>query len=401
MTAALGAERPARIGIAMSGGGDSMALALLLSHWAPGAGVALAACSVDHQLRPEAREELALAGAFCVQRAIPQTVRVWDHGAVQGNLQDAARRARYSLLADWAREAGIRHVVLGHTRDDQAETVLMRLARGSGVDGLAAMQTTRESDGVTWLRPMLGLGRDALRELLTRERIAWAEDPSNEDLRFDRIRARQLLATLEGLGITRAGLSDTAAHMARAREVLERNALGTAKRIAQVKAGTVIFEAAELAALPRETHTRLVSAALSWISRNPYRPRYEALMRALEQDTATLHGCLLQRKGASLIVTREPAACQGPCAPDQVWDTRWVVTGPFSADAKIAALGEAGLTLCPDWRGGDLPRAALLASPGVWQGGNLIAAPLAGAPNGFTAKLAAGCDDFYDTLVTH
>lgn len=396
-----GDNLPPRIGIAMSGGGDSMALAGLFQAWAADKPVTLAACAVDHGLRREAAREIDLAAAFCARTGIAFSVRTWSHDTICGNLQAQARRARYGLLADWAREAGTDLIALGHTADDQAETLLLRLARGSGVDGLGAMRPLRRAGGVQWLRPLLGLRRQALRDWLTASGMEWAEDPSNEDPRFDRIKARRLMTALEPLGLSADGLLATAAHMTRAREVLENAAQSAARRIARVVAGSVIFDKDGLAALPEETGTRLVAAALCWISRSPYRPRYDALIRALSQKSATLHGCLMLSRDTRLIVTRELSACGGGVEAASPWDARWRIEGPAPAGARVRALGEDGLRHCPDWRESGLPRQVLLATPALWLDKALIAAPIAGFGAGFEAKLEPGCDDFYASLVTH
>lgn len=402
MQAALGPARPMRIGLALSGGGDSMAMAALAAHWAGTLGVTLHACSVDHGLRPEAADEVELARRFCVDAGISHSVERWDHGRIDGNLQHAARQARYDLLERWAGRNGITHVALGHTQDDQAETLLLRLARGSGVDGLSAMRPARVSHGVTWLRPMLWIGRAELRAFLVTRGIEWADDPSNDDPRFDRIKTRQMMPKLGQLGLTRARIVETAQHMTRARDALNHLAARAADEVViSLEAGTVAFDAAALRSLPDDTITRLVAHALSFVSRAPYRPRYDTLIRALDAPKSTLHGCVMQQGAGRVLISRELNACEGAVEPGATWDGRWDVEGPFETRMQVAALGTAGLSCCADWRETGLPRDALLPTPAVWRGADLIAAPVAGFANGFTARLAMGCDDFNAGLVTH
>ena len=131
--------RPTALGVAVSGGGDSVALLCLMADWAAPREVRLAAATVDHGLRPEAAAEAAGVAALCGRLGLAHATLRWEGWDGRGNLMDAARRARRRLLADWAAEQGLAAVALAHTRDDQAETVLMRLARGAGVDGLSAM----------------------------------------------------------------------------------------------------------------------------------------------------------------------------------------------------------------------------------------------------------------------
>ncbi len=163
--AAFGETPPRRIGIAVSGGGDSTALLLSLARGFAETGVTLHAATVDHGLRPEAAAEARAAAGQAADLGISHDTLRWQGWDGAGNLQDQARRARYALLSDWARGQGIPTVALGHTSDDRAETVLMRLGRAAGVDGLAAMHRERWVDGIRFLRPMLSLTREDLREL--------------------------------------------------------------------------------------------------------------------------------------------------------------------------------------------------------------------------------------------
>ena len=157
------------IGVALSGGGDSTALL----HLCLTAGFAVEAVTVDHRLRPESAAEAAAVGDWCRALGVRHEVRVWEHGAVSGNLMDAARRARMGLICDWAKARGIGVVALGHTRDDQAETVLMGLARAAGIGGLSGMRREFDQGGVRVHRPLLAAGREELREWL-RGRRRWS-----------------------------------------------------------------------------------------------------------------------------------------------------------------------------------------------------------------------------------
>mgnify|MGYP005842379077 CR=1 FL=1 len=396
---------PERLGVAVSGGGDSTALLLLARDWARSHGVALAAVTVDHGLRPEATQEARGVAEVCAGLGIAHEVLRWDGWSGAGNLQAEARAARYRLMAGWARETGVTAIALGHTMDDQAETVLLRLARGSGVDGLSGMAPQRRALGVAWLRPLLGLRRAALRAFLRERGVGWAEDPSNDDPRYDRVRARAALTALASLGIGVAGLVETAARLSEARAALEEAARGAAARIIRVEAGDVLIDAAALRALPGEVRERILAHALCWVASAEYRPRHAALRRLMERALngagGTLHGCLVTAHAGVLRLSREPCAVAGLRVPvAKVWDGRWRLIAPLRQDVApdaprppgmtVAALGEAGLRACPDWRASGLPRATLLASPAVWCGGDLLAAPLAGKGEGWVARLEHG-----------
>src|SRR5262249_13344993 len=189
-------SRP-RVAVAVSGGSDSMALALLAHDWATRRGGEIAALTVDHGLRTEAAAEARQVGRWLRGRGIAHRILRWrpPPGALSGGMQAAARAARYRLLADWGRQRGGLHVALAHQREDQAETVLLRLARGSGLDGLAAMAPIAERAGVRLIRPLLPIPRARLRATLAGAQQSWVDDPSNDDPAHARIRMRRLLPT--------------------------------------------------------------------------------------------------------------------------------------------------------------------------------------------------------------
>ncbi|MEM7517063.1 MAG: tRNA lysidine(34) synthetase TilS, partial [Planctomycetota bacterium] len=205
-------DTPQKLAVAVSGGSDSMALLDLMLWQGREVGFDVRAVTVDHGLRPEAKDEIAHVAAFCQARGIRHDLLTWDGWDGTGNLQSKARKARYALIRTWAARRGVDYVALGHTRDDQAETVLMRLARSSGVDGLAGMPERFERGGLTFIRPLLSQSRDELREYLRHTGIDWCEDPSNEDDSFERVRARKASKVLGDLGVDDRVLTRVAWH---------------------------------------------------------------------------------------------------------------------------------------------------------------------------------------------
>ncbi|MFP4570930.1 tRNA lysidine(34) synthetase TilS [Rhodosalinus sp.] len=393
-------QTPARLGVAVSGGGDSMALLHLARAWARSRDIALHAVTVDHGLRPEAAAEAGFVAAAAAALDVPHTILRWQGWDGRGNLQDAARQARRRLIARWAAGQGIAAVAQGHTLDDQAETVLLRLARGSGVDGLAGMAAVTRTAGVTWLRPLLGERRAELRQWLAASGLSWVEDPSNDDSRFARVRARGLLAELAPLGLDAPRLGRTARAMRRAREVLDNAAVDLAARAAEVTAGAVAIDRTPLAAAPEDTRLRLVAGAIALIGGRPYRPRLDALEGVVATGEGTLAGCRLVTEANRLWIAREAAAAADGSRPGDVWDRRWRVTGP-EPGRRIAALGSAGLLQCAGWRAAGLPQAVLEGSPAVWDGPELIAAPVAGKPAGWHAAPLIGARDLAAQFAAH
>lgn len=392
MRTALRAERPERIGIAVSGGGDSLALLHLMAALAPDEGWHLQVATVDHALRPGSAAEARQVGALCAGLGLAHAVLCWDHGPVRGNLQDAARQARYDLLAGWALAQGLDHVVLAHTRDDQAETFLMGLSRMAGLDGLVGMRPGWSRDGIRFVRPLLAAGRDELRSYLTGLGVGWIDDPSNEDMRFARVRARRVMEGLTPLGLSAGVLDGVMSNLRQAQAALQGITLETAAKIASEPAGMVCFERAAWGALSPELRRRLMIGALMSVSGAAYPPRATALARFLTVAkagrTATLWGCRLLVTTDGLCIVREPRAVEGLRGrPGQAWDRRWRVEGPFAPGMEIRVLGPVGLIQCPKWRETGLPRAALLVSPAVWHDDRLISAPMVAFCNGFSARI--------------
>lgn len=206
----------AALGLAVSGGPDSLAL-LLLAHAAlPGR---IAVASVDHRLRPEAAGEVALVEQVCAERKIPFAALQAD--VPPGNLQAQARRARYAVLGEWAQARGLGALATAHHADDQAETLLLRLNRGSGLSGLAAVRSVSLLDDheLLLLRPLLGWRKAELAEVTARAGIIAAQDPSNANRDFDRVQMRAHLANSDWLDVR--ALATSAAHLAEGWRAIE------------------------------------------------------------------------------------------------------------------------------------------------------------------------------------
>ena len=288
----------------------------------------------------------------------------------------------------------------------------MRLARRSGVDGLAQMEHRFHRAGVRWTRPLLNFGRAVWREYLTRHGIAWAEDPSNADENFERVRARRILETLGPLGIDADVLSEVSHNLWIAKAALNHAVYDAVSTYGAEDRGDLILpgDAPELGKLlPHETEFRMRRAAIRWIAGADYAPRADAMIELdiglRESGTHTLGGCLFKTVAGQEIyerrqrITREYNAVKDITSfTDALWDGRWAMAGPHDAELQVRALGEA-VKDCPDWRETGLPRQSLLASPSIWHGDELIAAPLAGFKNGWEAS-ATGRGSFVESLLS-
>lgn len=379
------------IGLAVSGGGDSVAMMNMAARIIDP--TRLRVVSVNHGLRAEAVAELAQVGAQASRLGIPHVVLDWTWDRT-GNLQAAARDGRWQLMRDWAVETGVGALFLGHTEDDQIETLLLRLARGSGVDGLTAMSALDRRDGMSILRPLLGMSRDALREWLVSQAIQWSDDPSNDDVRFDRVRARQMYAQLETLGLTRKRFLQTADHMRAAQRSLQQAAHEFAQTYVTQDLGDLVFSPEALDLQAEDVPRRVMAEAFSWMATKTYRPRFENMLARVEQvrngEQVTLGGCIMLplSDGGMRLVREASATASSLAACDELWDKRWRIKGPMRDNLRFQALGD-GLNACKDWRQTGVFRLSLLASPSVWHQDTLIAAPLAGLSNGWTAQIVA------------
>lgn len=290
--------------LAVSGGGDSIALMHLAARWAKTrrkpAPVIL---TVDHGLTQGsaalARKVVARAHAL----GLAAHRLTWKGAKPKADIEAAARAARYGLIGAWCARHGIATVYAGHTQDDQAETFLLRLSRGSGLDGLSAMRPLAPfpdpAFGELRLgRPLLGLTRAQLRAWLIGIGEGWSEDPMNGEQRFARVRMRTALAALEEAGLSKSRIADAARHLSRARAALETVSEAVLARACHAEKGMVLLDPAALAAAPREIALRALAATLMQVSGRIYRPRFEALERLFAALTAqkpgggsTLHGC--------------------------------------------------------------------------------------------------------------
>lgn len=378
------------IGVAVSGGGDSLALLLAVHEIAETTGQAVEAMTVDHGLRAEAAEEAEYTRKVCLKLSIPHATARWTGWTGEGNLQDAARQGRYRLIAEWAERRKLASVCIGHTQDDVAETFVMRLGRESGVDGLARMSDSFSRHGVQFLRPMLDVPRRELREYLKRRGVEWCEDPSNESEEFDRVRVRRALDVLKDIGITADNLAAVAENMTQVREVMKDRTADFAERVASEDMGDLVLALDPFKDAPYELRRRLLNDALSWVSPTPYPLRRGALAeldQAIQEGrNFSCNGCLVQVSAKTIRILREFNAVRETVEFAPHWD-RWSLTGPWAMGMKVTALGEPALAGLEDWRSSGVPRQSLMASPAVWKGDQLVAVPLANHGEGWSAHL--------------
>jgi tRNA(Ile)-lysidine synthase len=248
--------------LAVSGGPDSTALLWLAARWRKAAKTKLTAVTVDHGLRKEARREAVAVGKLAKKLGVPHRIVKWTGQKPKSGIQQSARRARYDLLVTAARKAGAGHIITAHTLDDQAETVLMRMARGSGIGGLGGMARRSKLDGLTLVRPFLDLPKARLVATCKAAKIGYADDPSNLDPKFTRARLRPLMALLAAEGLDARRLSGLARRLRRADAAIEAVVERAATQWPEVDGATIV-PGAGFMSLPPEVALRVLGRAVA------------------------------------------------------------------------------------------------------------------------------------------
>jgi tRNA(Ile)-lysidine synthase len=295
---------PARaLVLAVSGGPDSTALLILAARWHANLkrGPKLLAVTVDHGLRPESAREARAAKRLAVRLGVRHRTLRWRGRKPATGVQEAARAARYRLLTAAARAVGARHILVAHTLDDQAETVLIRLFHGSGLSGLAAMARESPLNGLTLLRPLLEIPKARLMATLAAVGTPFVDDPSNCDPRFLRVRVRALMPIIAAEGLTSERLARLAGRLRRADAAIEAAVDHAATTVSVDRgAGRIAFDAAGFASLPEEVALRLLGRAVDRIGiEGPVElGKLEALLEGL------LEGYLAARSGTDAAPRR-------------------------------------------------------------------------------------------------
>jgi tRNA(Ile)-lysidine synthase len=315
---------PSGVVLAVSGGPDSVALMRLAAQVGRRSRVSVTVATVDHGLRPESRAEAETVGAWAAACGLPHRILSWTGRKPRTGVQEAAREARYRLLAGLADEVGASHLLTAHTLDDQAETILMRLSRGTGVGGLAGMRAETAFSGVVLARPFLCVPKARLVATCRARGWPFVEDPSNADPRFARARWRRIMPALAEEGLTAERLGALAVRAQRAEEALEARAAAVleAARISAGR-GRLDLDGAALLAEPEAILLRIVARGIVAVAGARSRPvrldRFEAhvlagLRPALAEGRRlklNLGGALIEAAGGRLRLSPEPPRREG------------------------------------------------------------------------------------------
>lgn len=294
-----------KIAVALSGGPDSMVLAYLLCEWsALVGGPEIVGLGVDHGLRAEAADELAQVQGWTKDWAgFSHVILKWEGEKPTARVQEEARRARYALMEEYCVQNGITYLCLAHHREDQAETFLFRLAKGSGIDGLSCMRALQKKpSGVHLLRPFLGVGKEDLITTLDAQNISYVCDPSNENSEFARVRLRQARDVLEAEGFNSKRLYNTTKRLSRASQALAEISQKAYQFVVHgKKSNRIVLDFDKWMEWPEEIQFRVFVRAVRTLGpEHDYGPRMEKL-EALFADLRAPEGFKQRSLGGVLI----------------------------------------------------------------------------------------------------
>ncbi|AAW70742.1 tRNA lysidine(34) synthetase TilS [Wolbachia endosymbiont of Brugia malayi] len=344
-----------KVAVAVSGGIDSIVLLHLITSWAEKRQcpppIALA---VNHGLRPESQEEVEFVVSYAKELGVKKSfILNWKRQNIKGNVQSQARKARYELLTEWCKNNDVKHLFIAHHKDDQAETFLLRLERGSGLDGLSSMDYKSSLNGVCMLRPLLSFSRSRIKKYADFYRLKWVEDRSNQSLKYKRTLYRNLLKASGNQEILTERICLTTLHIKRATKALmhyTRLAFNDCVNVHDL--GYIEIKLSEFYKLPEEIALRLLLYSIMVISSKHYKPRYNSLIaifnKVLQKDNdvhCTLSGCKIRKYGESILIIRESSKIQEisvslPLNAPIEWDNRFSCTilGNQECSVTIAPL---------------------------------------------------------------
>ena len=314
------------VGVAVSGGADSLCLAIHLAQLGQKYHFILKAVTVDHQLRPESADEAKYVHEVLAKVGVEHDILVWRGKKPTTRLEEKAREKRYELLEEWCRENGISHLFLGHHAGDQAETFWARLTRGSGLDGLAGMgECVRRND--LWLcRPLLVLDKKVFEEVLRMKGISWAEDSMNADDSYERVRWRNRQKQFDDYGLTTAVVGRSMKRLQRVREAVDFYVGRFFDTLADIMPeGYDLIQLQAFLQVPAEIRLRVLEKTIKVINPSVAVISLDGLEKWLEQmpKKSTLGGCVLTIQKGVLFVSREASRMAKPVVIPENKITHW------------------------------------------------------------------------------
>lgn len=358
--------------------------------------------SVDHGLRAEARQEVAFVAETSRHLGVRCKILRWRGDKPHSGIQEAARNARYTLMAEVCKKAKIPALVTAHHAGDQLETMLMRLARGTDLAGVVAMRAKRELDGVLLLRPMLALHPTQLREVCMDYNVRFIDDPSNRDLRFERVRWRGVAEQIFAAGLTAEKLALTSARLDAVNQDLDRLVAQAWLALENLGGtGIIALSRTHFESLVPSVQRRLLQHLFLWVGNGVYAPSPAQIERTRDmicsggRTAMTIAGCLLRPRQGSVLFGREFKAVQDLVVPltgrSAIWDGRYEITRRGRAPkGHIRALGAEGLKQLDGMEclvDKSVPASLMHALPAIFNGETLAACPVLAPIKGLSMRL--------------
>ncbi len=333
-------KSPSKIAVAVSGGADSLSLALLLKY----AGIKFVALIVDHGLRIESAKEASSVQKHLRRLKIESHILKWSDNKPKSNIHENARRARYKLLTNYCHENNIRYLLVAHTKNDQAETIMLRIFRGSGVDGISGIKKKTTMNGITVIRPLLDIKRGDIELFLKSKKIKWIDDPSNYNTKFERVRVRQLLSSFHDKDLWLDRLSLLGENASRSSDYIKKRVRSVFKKLIEIdKFGFISVPHSKFLKLHEEIALKLLVKIITRFSDKEHQPRLASLEKCYEQiiskkDTV-LGGIEIKHHKDKVLFIRELKKVDKEIK-NGIWDNRFFITP--NNKFKIAPLGEDG-----------------------------------------------------------
>ncbi len=333
-----------KVAIGVSGGCDSLALLLALYKYSKEQNITLYAITIDHQLRPSSLEEAIYVAKICKKLNIQHEILTWNHTTDKiSNLEASAREARYNLFAEFCHKNKIKYLLTAHHMNDQVETFFLRLLRGSGIDGLAAMDTRAKLFNITILRPFLNIQKHELIQFLEENNIKWIEDESNSDTRFLRNKVRNFLNTFQDNYIITNRINSAINEIKKYKDQIQEKFHLIKNQVVECPSfGIGLIHLKKLFETDEDIALRILASICMKISGNIYKPRFEKLKRVFREIKeyyegkrhkfkTTFYGCVLEDYGLNkIVVYREYNAIQEDikliCDQTATWDKRFEIT---------------------------------------------------------------------------
>ena len=372
-----------KILVGVSGGADSLCLALLLKDLK----FNIIAAIVNHNLRSESLAEANKVGEILANHQIDHVILNWEHDAKPTTkIQELARNARFKLFNEYASQNGIKYLFLGHNQDDQAETFIFRLCKGSGLDGLTAIKSVTQLDDLTIVRPLLGYSRSSIEATLLERKQTWINDPSNQNTKFARVRIRNIVKALETEGLTPEVIAQTIYKLDLAKDCLNSQALKFINDHCKFDDfGFITISSLDLNSLHLELRYRVAQKLLKIIGGKYYQPKRKQLVYLINMlnpdknsKAFTFCGCYICFKKDKIYFIREANSVTcNPIVADNMWDNRFNIRFlSTKKNLKIKPLGNVGYCMVPkELRRISMPYKAHWSLPAIWDNDFLIAVP--------------------------